>query len=309
MYQNCKEPQFNALILTIGNLFCEIMRRRCIEDSAGFVANTKLTNQLVRLNCPLLSPIQQDDSSDSVDRTLLEQRIRALEEELNLARENGKKAIRSLQQQYETVKFHYEERIQALQLLVHHPQVVKRPPDDKTEDQLKSKISSRPTLTLDPDDSQRVQHLLLKLHSQIHHLKQELTNRQRSIEQVEHFTRLNSSTEVGHPHRNSRARASRTTKKTVSPKMIETPLKVINHIPSGKHDITEFDNRVSGQATLSASRPTNKDVAILTKLDELVEKKGEISTTDDAQMLEVRLFPFPIRSYNASIFHVLCCGP
>ncbi|KAF7259609.1 hypothetical protein EG68_02877 [Paragonimus skrjabini miyazakii] len=235
------------------------------------------------------STTQQNGSSENMDRILLEQRIRALQEELELTRENGKKAIRSLQQQYEAVKFHYEERIQALQLLVKHYQVIDRAPDDKTEDQPNSKKLNRPALTLGPDDSQRVQHLLLKLHSQIHHLKQELTNRQRSIEQVEHFTRLNSSTAVGHPHRNSRTRASRIAKKAVSPKMIETPLKVINHLPSGKHDTTEPGNRMPGQATQSMSCPTNKDVAILTKLDELVEEKREISTTDDAQLLEAEL--------------------
>ncbi|KAA3679242.1 uncharacterized protein DEA37_0005012, partial [Paragonimus westermani] len=232
----------------------------------------------------------QDVSSDSADRTLLQQHVRALKEELELTRENGKKTIRSLQQQYEAVKFHYEERIQSLQSLVQHSQVVDCPPEDKTEYRLKSEKPSRPTLTLDPDDSQRVQHLLLKLHGQIHQLKQELTNRQRSIEQVEHFTRLNSSTVVVHPHRNSRTRASRTAKKAVSPKMIETPLKVINHIQSGKHDVTEqFDNRMPGQATQSVPRPTHKDVAILTKLDELVEQKREISTSDDTQLLEAEL--------------------
>ncbi|KAF8563602.1 hypothetical protein P879_10866 [Paragonimus westermani] len=71
--------------------------------------------------------------------------------------------------------------------------------------------------------------------------------------------------------------------------MIETPLKVINHIQSGKHDVTEFDNRMPGQATQSVSRPTNKDVAILTKLDELVEEKREISTSDGTQLLEAEL--------------------
>ncbi|KAF5401290.1 hypothetical protein PHET_05340, partial [Paragonimus heterotremus] len=277
-----------------------------IRDSAKLQNQAKqienLTKELTLVKQQTCSPLenaprsshisnttQQDGSPDSVDRTLLEQRIRALEEELELTRENGKKAIRSLQQQYEAVKFHYEERIQALQLLVQHQQVVDRPPDDKTEDQLKSKKPSRPAFTLDPDDSQRVQQLLLKLHSQIHHLKQELTNRQRSIEQVEHFTRLNSSTTVGHPHRNSRTRTSRTARKTVSPKMIETPLKVINHLPSGKYDTTEPHNRMPGQATQSLSRPINKDIAILTKLDELVEQKREISTTGDAQLLEAEL--------------------
>ncbi|KAA0184041.1 hypothetical protein FBUS_08689 [Fasciolopsis buskii] len=138
------------------------------------------------------------------DPIILQHRIKSLEVELEQAQEHEKRAIRTIQQQYETVKHQYEERIKALSENQSEERIraVKQSVEIQTTDNDSSQNLSSPVSHLrwqtpkifNLEESHTVHFLLSKLRNQIGNLKHELADRQRTIDEFQRLSSLNSVT-------------------------------------------------------------------------------------------------------------------
>ncbi|RTG81447.1 uncharacterized protein DC041_0007304, partial [Schistosoma bovis] len=126
--------------------------------------------------------------------------------ELDRAHENEKRAIRALQQQYERVKLQFEDRIQSLEsyinsYCIHNPTYspLLLLSNDENSIFLTSNNSKNPEILQkslkqlkNSNQSIILSNLLDDLRGQITNLKIQLKQRQKTIEQMKHFTQLNS---------------------------------------------------------------------------------------------------------------------
>ncbi|CAH8474087.1 unnamed protein product [Schistosoma turkestanicum] len=149
---------------------------------------------------------KEDPVTESQQSFLLE-RIKFLESELDRVHDNEKRAIRSLQQQYERVKLQYEDRIQSLESYINsyctHNQnysnlslqenhILKLNNSENIEN--KTQKISNETLKQSIDNTNQpiiISNLLDNLRGQITNLKIQLNQRQKTIEQMKHFAQLN----------------------------------------------------------------------------------------------------------------------
>ncbi|TNN13985.1 Centrosomal protein [Schistosoma japonicum] len=170
----------------------------------------KLHMELSHLKSKYVSGSKSNESKQSCDNKcsndkqheFLLERIKFLESELDRTHENEKRAIRSLQQQYERVKLQYEDRIQSLESYTN---------TCNTSNELyTTSLQQYHTVELDTLNNQSIpnsnkqlkqsnnlqsniiSNLLNNLRGQITHLKQQLNQRHKTIEQMKYFTQLNS---------------------------------------------------------------------------------------------------------------------
>ncbi|THD21591.1 hypothetical protein D915_007749 [Fasciola hepatica] len=167
---------------------------------------TQPQSTVKNISTPILKESDRilDEQCHNSDPMVLEHRIKSLEAELEQAQEHEKRAIRSIQQQYETVKHQYEERIKTLseQQTVERYRSRRQSVEVQTTDSIsdQSSAASMPQIwwripkTSDFEESQTIHHLLRKLRDQIGHLKHELANRQRAIDELQRLSSLNTST-------------------------------------------------------------------------------------------------------------------
>ncbi|KAK4469847.1 hypothetical protein MN116_006630 [Schistosoma mekongi] len=172
---------------------------------------TKLQMELSHLKSKYVSGPKSNESKESSDykysndkqHEFLLERIKFLESELDRTHENEKRAIRSLQQQYERIKLQYEDRIQSLES---YTNLCKTPNELHTtslqhhhtieSDSLNINQSMHHTnKQLKQSNNQQsniISNLLNNLRGQIIQLKQQLNQRHKTIEQIKQFTQLNS---------------------------------------------------------------------------------------------------------------------
>ncbi|CAH8502774.1 unnamed protein product [Schistosoma rodhaini] len=145
------------------------------------------------------------DSSTEDQQVFLLERIKFLESELDRAHENEKRAIRALQQQYERVKLQYEDRIQSLESYINSYCIPNQMNSTLQEiDNLKSidlnnieNKSIKPSnqsikQSINSNQSIIISNLFHNLRDQIINLKIQLNERQKIIDELRHFTQLNS---------------------------------------------------------------------------------------------------------------------
>ncbi|CAH8837648.1 unnamed protein product [Trichobilharzia szidati] len=184
-------------------------------------------------------PDNKELSSNESGQSFLLERIKFLENELERAHENEKRAIRSLQQQYERVKLQYEDRIKSLEANSYMrctPTSIPCPTQPQTENNQGESTTQRtiPTTvaTTNTESSQVVQEdstgstrkdqsvmistLLCNLRNQICHLKTQLKQRQKTIEEMKYLAEINNNSDNPIKQSNQLNRNSNTCRSKVS---------------------------------------------------------------------------------------------
>ncbi|CAH8494995.1 unnamed protein product, partial [Heterobilharzia americana] len=161
--------------------------------------------------------------SNETEESFLLERIKFLENELERAHENEKRAIRSLQQQYERVKLQYEDRIKSLETYANltnaHNSTCSSTSNSKNcQPSLNTQAltNNKSTQIINEDlvetrksQSIMISSLLDSLRNQITHLKVQLNERQKTIEEMKHFAEINSNNNMNNDklNRNTKQRS------------------------------------------------------------------------------------------------------